>query len=93
MVAREPPREAEHEDRTTHAHRELVHGHDHYHVSHHHRDGMLLGEWEHRTSWHAHEHNHSALLHAHEYSVDDEEREHDHEAHLHDHAAPAESPN
>lgn len=78
-------------DEPTHTHEAIVHGHDHYHVSHHHRDGMMLGEWDHRTYWHQHEHNHSPLTHSHDYSREDEEREHDHEAHDHDHASPAES--
>ncbi|MBI3968069.1 MAG: PQQ-dependent sugar dehydrogenase, partial [Chloroflexi bacterium] len=34
-----------------HTHLARVHSHDHYHVSHHHRDGLLT-EWEHRTYWH-----------------------------------------
>lgn len=74
-----------------HMHPATTHMHDHYHVSHHHKGGML-GEWDHRTSWHTHEHNHSQLTHSHDYSKDDEEDNHAKEAHIHDHAAPAESP-
>ena len=80
------------DDHPMHEHPEALHTHDHYHVTHHHRDGMLLGEWDHRTSWHSHPHNHSATTHSHEYSVEDEERDHDKDAHIHDHAAPAVSP-
>jgi len=74
----------------THHHPARVHSHDHYHISHHHRDG-LLGEWEHRTYWHTHDHNHAELTHSHDYSQQDEERDHGKEAHIHDHAAPIES--
>jgi hypothetical protein len=74
-----------------HVHPAGRHTHDHYHVSHHHKGGML-GEWEHRTYWHTHEHNHSELRHSHDYDQADEEREHAKEAHIHDHSAPAQSP-
>jgi hypothetical protein len=70
-----------------HIHLRTTHSHDHYHVSHHHKDGVL-GEWEHRTSWHTHEHNHTTLTHGHTYSQVREEAGHRKEAHLHDHAAP-----
>lgn len=75
----------------THTHPDIVHTHDHYHVTHHHRGGPL-GEWDHHTNWHTHAHNHNALTHSHDYDQDEEEREHDKEAHIHDHAAPTESP-
>lgn len=76
-----------------HVHNAVVHTHDHYHVSHHHRSGVgaTVGDFEHRSFWHTHEHNHNALLHSHDYSRD-EEGEHAKEAHIHDHADPAESP-
>ena len=73
-----------------HTHPATVHTHDDYHVSHHHKDGML-GEWEHRTFWHTHEHNHASLTHSHDYSLEDEQGEHAKEAHVHDHEAPAQS--
>src|SRR5262245_19215697 len=63
-----------------HMHPARVHTHDHYHVSHHHKGGML-GEWDHRTSWHTHEHNHKPLTHSHDYNQADEEMEHPKEAH------------
>src|SRR5438874_6875275 len=75
----------------THVHPARVHTHDHYHVSHHHKDGVL-GEWEHRTYWHTHEHNHTELTHSHDYSQQDEEANHAKEAHIHDHTAPTTSP-
>jgi len=77
-----------------HTHPPVVHTHDHYHVSHHHRSGVgaVAGEWEHRTYWHTHEHNHAPLTHSHDYGQQDEEAEHAKEAHIHDHLAPATSP-
>jgi hypothetical protein len=75
----------------THTHPATTHEHDHYHVSHHHRDAPL-GEWEHRTYWHTHEHNHAQLTHSHDYSLEDEEQHHAKEAHVHDHAAPTHFP-
>jgi hypothetical protein len=74
-----------------HTHDVRVHTHDHYHVSHHHKGGVM-GEFEHRTYWHTHDHNHNELAHSHDYSVEDEEQEHGKEAHIHDHAAPASMP-
>ena len=71
-----------------HTHLAAQHTHDHYHVSHHHKGGML-GEWEHRTFWHTHAHNHTELVHSHDFTQDVEEAEHGKEAHVHDHAAPA----
>ncbi len=70
-----------------HTHPDELHGHDHYHVSHHH--GGLLTEWAHRTYWHTHEHNHSSLTHSHDYDRESEIEHHAREAHTHDHAAPA----
>src|SRR5438552_16285691 len=71
-----------------HSHDAVVHVHDHYHVTHHHSDGVL-GEFEHRTHYHEHEHNHAPLVHAHANRSEMEEREdHDGTAHTHDHAAP-----
>src|SRR4051794_16026709 len=73
-----------------HTHSAVSHTHDHYHVSHHHKDGML-NEWDHRTSWHTHEHNHAALTHSHDYDQAEEEERHGKEAHVHDHEAPSHS--
>lgn len=92
MVERVPSESGHDEEYELHIHPAVVHSHDHYHVTHHHREGMLLGEWDHRTSWHTHEHNHSPLNHSHEYGREDEERDHEHEAHIHDHESPADSP-
>ena len=78
-------------DTPAHTHEARTHEHDHYHVSHHHKDGMM-GDWDHRTAWHTHDHNHNELMHGHDYDVDSEEQEHDREAHIHDHAAPTQSP-
>jgi urease accessory protein len=77
-----------------HSHGATVHTHDHYHVSHHHRNWVdgAFGEWEHRTYWHTHEHNHSLLIHSHDYEHADENAHHASEAHTHDHADPTHSP-
>ena len=45
-----------------HVHPAQVHTHDHYHVTHHHSDGVLGGEFEHRSHYHSHEHNHAPLF-------------------------------
>jgi hypothetical protein len=74
-----------------HTHPETVHSHDHYHITHHHSGGML-GEWDHRTSWHTHNHNHNQFTHAHDFDTNDEEAEHAKESHVHDHSSPADSP-
>jgi len=77
-----------------HSHPAVVHSHDHYHVSHHHR-GTVSGafaEWEHRTFWHTHEHNHALLIHGHDYEHGDEDAHHAREAHVHDHTDPSHSP-
>lgn len=73
-----------------HTHPAVVHSHDHYHVSHHHRSGMagVVGEFEHRAYWHTHIHDHAQLTHSHDYNHADEEEHHGREAHIHDHAAP-----
>ena len=75
-----------------HTHQAFMHAHDHYHVTHHHKGGMMGDDWEHRTSWHTHEHNHSETMHSHDYDADEEDQLHGKEAHIHDHAAPAKSP-
>ena len=74
-----------------HTHIARVHEHDHYHISHHHKGG-LLNEWEHRTYWHTPAHNHAPLTHSHDYDHENEEDEHAKEAHIHDHEAPTTSP-
>jgi hypothetical protein len=74
----------------THIHPATVHEHDHYHVSHHHKDG-LMSDWEHRTYWHSHEHNHAELKHSHDYDLEAEVTNHAQEAHIHDHVEPAHS--
>ena len=79
-------------DEPEHVHPSQVHSHDHYHITHHHKGGVM-GEWDHRTSWHSHEHNHASLKHSHDRSFEDEVADHDKEAHVHDHNTPAQSPN
>ena len=74
----------------THTHPATVHEHDHYHVSHHHKAGVV-DEWDHRTYWHTHEHNHAELKHSHDYDLQEEMANHAKEAHIHDHMAPAQS--
>ena len=74
-----------------HTHPATEHGHDHWHVSHHHTGG-LGDDFEHRASWHTHVHNHAPLTHSHDYSRENEERDHAKEAHIHDHTSPTESP-
>lgn len=69
-----------------HTHPALVHTHDHFHIAHHRRGG-LLGEFEHLTEYHEHEHTHPELVHAHEgRTVETEAEEHDATAHTHSHA-------
>jgi hypothetical protein len=71
-----------------HTHPGVVHGHDHYHVTHHHTGGPL-GEFEHRTHYHEHDHNHATIVHGHQKrSEDDERKDHEGTAHTHDHDAP-----
>jgi len=56
-----------------HVHPAQVHVHDHYHVTHHHTGGGILGgEFEHRSAYHSHEHNHAPLVHGHEHEPADE---------------------
>jgi hypothetical protein len=73
-----------------HTHPAIEHSHDHWHVSHHHKGGLLGDDFEHRASWHTHAHNHAPLTHGHDYSQEEEERDHAKEAHIHDHTAPTE---
>lgn len=73
----------------SHDHEEVIHNHEHMHVTHHARGG-LGGAIEHLTAIHTHDHNHSTLGHAHT-PHENAAREHEHEAHIHDHAHPAES--
>lgn len=75
-----------------HSHEATTHIHQHYHVTHNHREGLeeVLGEWEHLTARHDHDHNHSAITHSHAAHLN-AEHEHLGEAHLHDHAHPATS--
>jgi hypothetical protein len=70
-----------------HVHEAIVHGHDHYHVSHHHTGGPL-GEFEHRARYHAHQHDHGQLVHGHKHDPEQEEQDHGKEAHVHDHTNP-----
>lgn len=74
-----------------HTHPAVTHTHDHWHITHHHRDNVPIGEWEHQASWHTHEHNHGPLTHSHDYSREEEEQHHASEAHIHDHDHPAQS--
>jgi hypothetical protein len=69
-----------------HDHEELVHSHEHFHVTHNHTG--RTGGFEHLSSSHAHEHDHLGLRHSH-LPHQDFDREHIGEAHVHDHAAPA----
>lgn len=76
--------DAEHE----HGHDPVVHTHDHYHVTHHHK-GTVLGEFDHLSTYHQHEHNHAPLVHAHVgRDQGDEAAEHNSTAHTHDHDRP-----
>ncbi len=70
----------------SHDHQQVVHGHEHIHVTHHAMGGSS-GAIEHLTAVHTHDHNHSGLDHAHA-PHDNPTREHEHEAHIHDHAHP-----
>ncbi len=75
-----------------HTHLAIMHAHDHYHVTHHHKSGIIGEGWDHRTFWHTHEHNHNELAHTHDFAHEDEIAEHGKESHTHDHAAPTQSP-
>ena len=73
-----------------HVHPAQLHTHDHYHVTHHHTGGAILGgEFEHRSHYHSHEHNHAPLVHGHDHDPADERMDHEKEAHVHDHNDPA----
>jgi hypothetical protein len=71
----------------SHAHRAVVHNHDHTHITHyvHARTGV-----EHLMASHRHAHNHARIEHAH-LPHEEAAREHGREAHIHDHEHPAES--
>lgn len=51
-----------------HAHKAMVHDHEHWHVTHNWSD--TAGTFEHLGSRHSHEHDHAALTHAHVPHVD-----------------------
>ncbi len=65
-----------------HHHDPVVHDHEHWHVTHHHRE--MTGGFEHLSWKHAHDHDHAEVTHAH-VPHEDLEEEHRHEAHDHDH--------
>ena len=69
-----------------HSHPEVIHVHDHYHVTHRHTGGPF-GEFEHKARYHSHEHNHAALVHGHSGGADEDD-EHEKDAHVHDHEMP-----
>lgn len=71
-----------------HAHEEIIHSHEHIHITHHVKGGA--GQVEHLRATHIHEHNHPGLDHSH-LPHENLEREHQHEAHIHDHKTPAQS--
>lgn len=73
----------------SHDHQQIVHGHEHIHITHHAKGG-LGGVIEHLTATHTHDHNHSSLDHAHA-PHGDATTEHAHEGHVHDHAHPTQS--
>jgi hypothetical protein len=91
-IAKEVRKRAHTEGYDGHAHKSVVHEHDHPHVTHNRREGgdVLLGEWEHLTSEHDHKHNHPDVAHSH---IPHEDVEHEHlgEAHIHDHGHPTRS--
>ncbi|MCA1832973.1 MAG: hypothetical protein ABR548_09345 [Actinomycetota bacterium] len=68
-----------------HDHQALVHGHQHYHVTH--NFSSREGAFEHLSSMHAHGHDHAALQHNH-YPHQNFDDEHAGEAHDHDHGEP-----
>jgi hypothetical protein len=68
-----------------HEHGEMLHSHEHFHVTHNH--SKMTGGFEHLSSSHEHEHNHGPLRHAH-FAHQNVEQEHMGEAHVHDHSAP-----
>ena len=71
-----------------HAHDEVLHDHEHVHVSHYVRPEE---EPTHLTATHGHEHNHPAVQHSH-VPHEDPEKEHRREGHIHDHTRPERSP-
>jgi hypothetical protein len=79
-------------DYVSHDHSELLHTHEHAHVTHNRRQGpdMVWGEWEHLTATHEHAHNHPSVTHAH-LPHEDAAHEHLGESHVHDHAHPERS--
>lgn len=70
----------------THEHPAVVHGHEHFHLTHyaHQNEPANL---EHLLSSHGHDHNHAAVQHLH-VPHDNADAEHRREAHVHDHAHP-----
>jgi hypothetical protein len=74
---------------SSHGHEDVVHSHDHIHITHHAKGGTG-GAVEHLTAMHVHDHNHSRLDHAH-IPHGEPAREHGHEGHIHDHAHPTQS--
>lgn len=73
-----------------HRHDELVHEHDHVHITHHAKGGTV--NIEHLMSRHSHTHDHPALEHSH-LPHENAEQEHLHEAHVHDHEMPVHGAN
>lgn len=71
-----------------HTHAEIVHAHEHIHLTHHVKGGD--GQVEHLVAKHQHEHNHAAIEHAHQRH-ENFQREHEHEGHIHDHEHPQRS--
>jgi hypothetical protein len=81
------------DERNAHGHPAVTHTHDHYHVSHQHKSGEMLGSFEHKATYHSHEHNHNAILHAHSgRDPETETHEHAQMAHTHDHEHPTGHP-
>ena len=68
-----------------HAHDEIVHDHEHFHVTHNWSD--TAGTFEYLSSKHSHPHDHTKVEHAH-IAHEDFESEHAGEAHDHDHGEP-----
>ncbi|HXV92771.1 MAG TPA: hypothetical protein VD813_05695 [Pseudonocardia sp.] len=68
-----------------HTHEATVHDHEHWHVTHHWKDGEQT--FEHLASRHSHEHDHASITHAHA-PHEDVDHEHAGEAHVHDHDTP-----
>ena len=73
----------ERSDFEQHQHDELVHDHEHWHVTHNYK----AGGFEHLSWKHSHAHDHPAVEHAH-VPHEDFESEHVGEAHDHDHGEP-----